>query len=189
VPPRTGEQSSTRVQGVESLVGQLLLRDATAGLDPRTRQIVETQLAGVLPGRLVRPAAPAADVRVVLVRHALPGNGVVPLGGLWPALVAAAASGTAPATLPDGGSRAAATLWRSPAAPVDTRIRRSVSFDLDLTAVPLFSSFVLVAVVMSASNQISPADLVISPGSNPTTVDQLVTTSPHVAARSVALVV
>jgi hypothetical protein len=48
---------------------------------------------------------------------------------------------------------------------------------------------VLVAVVMSASNQISPADLVISPGSNPTTVDQLVTTSPHVAARSVALVV
>ena len=63
------------------------------------------------------------------------------------------------------------------------------SFDLDLTAVPLFSSFVLVAVVMSASNQISPADLVISPGSNPTTVDQLVTTSPHVAARSVALVV
>jgi hypothetical protein len=133
------------------------------------------------------PAA-AADVRVALIRHALPANGVVPLGGLWPALVGAAASGTVPA-LSDGWSQAGAVFWKNPDAPVDTRIPRVVSFDLDLTADALWSSFVLVAVVMSASNQISPADLLVSPGTNATTVDQLVTTSPHVAARSVALVV
>jgi hypothetical protein len=52
------------VQGVESLVGELLLRDATAGLDPRLKKIVQTQLAGVLPGRLVRPGE-AIEERVV----------------------------------------------------------------------------------------------------------------------------
>lgn len=137
-----------------------------------------------------RWSSPAAevDVRVALIRHELPANGVVPLGGVWPALVAAAASGNPPATLPDGWTVASASLWKNPDAPVDTRIPRVVMFDLDLTADPLWSSFVLVAVVMSASNQISPADLLVSPGTNATTVDQLVTTSPHVAARSVALV-
>jgi hypothetical protein len=134
------------------------------------------------------PAA-AADVRVALIRHALPANGVLPLGGLWPVLVAAAASGTVPPSLPGGWSQAGAVLWKNPDAPVDTRIPRVVSFDLDLTSDARWSSFVLVAVVMSATNQITPADLLVSPGTNATTVDQLVTTSPHVAARSVALVV
>jgi hypothetical protein len=91
--------------------------------------------------------------------------------------------------LPDGWSQAGAVFWKNPDAPVDTRIPRVVSFDLDLTADALWSSFVLVAVVMSGTNQISPADLLVSAGTNATTVDQLVTTSPHVAARSVALVV
>ena len=35
-------------------------------------------------------AVPAAQVRVALLRHAMPASGVVPLGGLWTALVAAA---------------------------------------------------------------------------------------------------
>jgi hypothetical protein len=41
--------------------------------------------------------APAAQVRVALLRHDYPASGVVALGGLWPALVSAATSGTQPA--------------------------------------------------------------------------------------------
>ena len=60
----TADAAFSPVQGVESLVGEILLRDATAELDPRTRKIVQTHLAGVLPGRLVRPGEAIED-RVV----------------------------------------------------------------------------------------------------------------------------
>lgn len=131
---------------------------------------------------------PKADVRVLLMRKDMPANGVVPLGALWPALVTAAAGAAAPpGILPDNWTQAGAILWKKPDADVETRMPRSVSFDLDLSAEPSGSTFVLLAVVMSASNQITAADLLLSPGTNATTVDQLVTASPHVAARSVHL--
>src|SRR5688572_9280013 len=62
-PPRRGEQAGL-VQGVESLAGEILLRTATANLDPRLRTIVEKQLGGVLPGRLVPPGA-VVEQRVI----------------------------------------------------------------------------------------------------------------------------
>lgn len=54
MPPRTPGESSRRVQGVDSLAGEILFREATADLDPRVREAVDKQLAGILPGRLVR---------------------------------------------------------------------------------------------------------------------------------------
>lgn len=61
MPPRSGDAASSPVQGVGSLVGAMLLREATANLDPQTSKIVHTQLAGVLPGRLVRPGEAIED--------------------------------------------------------------------------------------------------------------------------------
>src|SRR5262249_3951145 len=73
-------------------------------------------------------AAPAAQVRVALMRHDMPASGVVQLGGLWAALIAAATSGAMPAALPDGWSAADSVLWRSPADPVEPRLPRAVTF-------------------------------------------------------------
>jgi hypothetical protein len=78
-------------------------------------------------------------------------------------------------------------MWKNPLAPVDNRLPRAVSFDLDLSGDVDGSAFVLLAVVMSGTNQISAADLRLTPTTNATTADQLVVTSPHVAARSIEL--
>ncbi len=132
-------------------------------------------------------AAPAAQVRVALLRHTMPASGVVPLGGLWAALVDAATSGTPPASLPDEWSAAGATLWQNPAGPVEPRLPRAVTFAPDFSGVPSGTAILLLAVVMSDSNQISAADLQLGGGSQATTADQLVLSSPHVAARSILL--
>jgi hypothetical protein len=131
--------------------------------------------------------APPAQVRVALLRHAMPASGVVALGGLWAALVSAATSGTPPASLPDGWSQAGAALWQNPAGPVEPRLPRAVTFALDLSGDASGTAILLLAVVMSDSNQISAADL--QAGSNPTatTADQLVLSSPHVAAKSIVI--
>jgi hypothetical protein len=131
--------------------------------------------------------APPAQVRVALLRHDYPASGVVALGGLWPALVSAATSGTQPASLPDGWSAAAGALWQSPGGPVDPRLPRAVTFTPDLSADASGTAILLLAVVMSDSNQISAADLQLSGGSQASTADQLVVASPHVAAKSIAV--
>ena len=64
MPPQPRRGSTVRVQGVESLAGEILLRDATANLDPRLARLVEAQLGGLLPGRLVPAGEPLAE-RVV----------------------------------------------------------------------------------------------------------------------------
>jgi hypothetical protein len=129
----------------------------------------------------------AAQVRVALLRHALPANGVVALGGVWTELVNAATSGTPPASLPDGWSAAGATLWQSPTGPVEPRLPRAVTFTPDLSADASGSAILLLAVVMSDSNQIAPADLQLTSTTQATTADQLVLSSPHVAAKSIAI--
>jgi hypothetical protein len=131
-------------------------------------------------------AAPPAQVRVALLRHALPANGVLPLGGLWPVLVAAAAAGTSPA-LPDGWTKAAASLSLNPSGPVEPRLPRAVTFTVDLSADAAGSAILLMAVVLSATNQISPADLRLSATTQAATADQLVMSSPHVAAKSIVI--
>jgi hypothetical protein len=133
-------------------------------------------------------AAPANDLRVALVRHALPTDGNVPLGGLWAVLVSAAGSGTPPASLPGGWSAAGSAVWLSPSADVDTRMPRTVTFDVDFTADSDGSTFVLLAVVMSGTNQIGPTDLRGGASTDATTANDLVLRSPHVAARSIQLV-
>ena len=131
-------------------------------------------------------AAPPAQVRVALLRHALPANGVVPLGGLWPVLVAAAAAGTSPA-LPDGWTKAAASLSLNPSGPVEPRLPRAVTFNVDLSADAAGSMILLMAVVLSTVNQISPADLQLTATTQAATADQLVMSSPHVAAKSLLI--
>jgi hypothetical protein len=133
-------------------------------------------------------AAPPADVRVALLRNTLPADGVVSLGGLWPVLVAAAQSGTPPLTLPDGWSQAGPNLFQNPTGPVDVRMPRAVSFPMDWSADRPGTAFVLLAVVMNApGQQIGPADLLVTPTTNATTADQLVVSSPRVAAKSIEL--
>jgi hypothetical protein len=134
-----------------------------------------------------RWSEPAAAVRVALLRHDLPASGAVALGGLWPALVSAATSGTEPASLPDGWSAAAGQLWKTLGGPVEPRLPRAATFTPDLSADPSGSAILLLAVVMSDSNQISAADLQLSGGAQATTADQLVVASPHVAAKSIAV--
>jgi hypothetical protein len=134
-------------------------------------------------------AAAADSVRVALLRHALPADGVVPLGGLWPALVTAAAGTTPPAGLPDGWAAASADFWRSPAVAIETRMPKAVTFDLNFVPAtdPAGTQLVLLAVVLSATNQITAGDLRLTATVNANTVEQLVSTSPHAAAMSIEL--
>ncbi len=130
---------------------------------------------------------PANQIQIALVRHDLPENGTVPISQLWPALVAAAGTNAAPAALPDGWTNASAQLWQSPPGPVDPRMPRAVTFDVDLSAAATGTAIVFLAVVMSTSNQISNADLALGGANHAQTGDQLVLASPHVAAKSLVL--
>ena len=130
---------------------------------------------------------PAAKVKVALMRHDLPVNGVVPISLLWPALVAAAPSATQPASLPDGWTRASAALWQSPTGAVDSRVPRALTFDVDLTADASGTAVVFLAVVMSDLDQIGAADLSLGGANTAQTGDQLVVSSPHVAAKSLEI--
>lgn len=132
---------------------------------------------------------PANQIKIALLRHALPANGTVPIGPLWAALVAAAPGNAAPAALPDGWAKASAQLWQSPSGPVDPRLPRAVTFDVDMSADPTGTALVFLAVVMNTSNQISNTDLALGGGAanQATTADQLVVASPRVAAKSVVL--
>ncbi|HEX2784782.1 MAG TPA: hypothetical protein VHN36_14455, partial [Ilumatobacteraceae bacterium] len=124
------------------------------------------------------------QVKVALLRHDVPSNGVVPLGVLWPALIIASGSNAQPASLPDGWSKAGATVWQRPTDAIDPRVPRAVTFDVDLSSDQRGTAIVLLAVVMSDSNQISDADLDLGGGNKAATGDQLVVASPHVAAVS-----
>jgi len=65
---------------------------------------------------------------------------------------------------------------------------RAVSFALDLSHEADGAAFALVAVVLSASNQISDADAqVAASGTAATTVQGLVQNTAHVAAKSIEL--
>jgi hypothetical protein len=128
---------------------------------------------------------PGNQLRVALLRHALPANGVVPIGALWPALVSAAQSNTLPASLPDDWAAAGAVLWLSPTDPIDPRMPRAVTFDVDLSGDAAGTAIVLLAVVLSDSNPISAADLSLGGGPPAQTGDQLVVASPHAAAKSI----
>jgi hypothetical protein len=130
---------------------------------------------------------PGNQVRIALLRHPLPANGVVPISALWPALVSAAASNTPPASLPDGWTPAGTSLWLSPSDPIDPRMPRAVTFNVDLSADGAGTAIVLLAVVMSDSNQIGNADLSLGGGPQAQTGDQLVVASPHAAAKSILI--
>ena len=130
---------------------------------------------------------PKGKVKVALMRHGLPENGVVPIGQLWPQLVGVSAPAAAvPAVLQDGWTRAGADLWLNPQDDLDTRVPRSVTFDVDLSADPSGAAIVFLAVVMSEPDQISAADLSMGGGTAQSGFE-LVASSPHAAARSVQL--
>jgi hypothetical protein len=127
---------------------------------------------------------PSAQVKVALLRQVLPANGVVPISLLWPALVTAAPSAVEQTSLPDGWTKAAATLWQSPSDGIDSRVPRAVAFDVDLSAESSGSVVAFLAVVMSLPDQISADDLSLGGANTAQTADQLVSTSPHVVAES-----
>jgi hypothetical protein len=132
-------------------------------------------------------AVEAAQVRVVLLRHALaasPDDGAA-LPVTFTAKVAEAlASGNPPAggwgSLPDGWTVAdAATPLHSPAGPVHPRTPRAVTFDADFSTDPANSRWILVAVAAST------LDTAAFTGAN---LRDLVLRSRCVAARTVRLV-
>jgi hypothetical protein len=128
-------------------------------------------------------------VRAMLLRHDLPPDGIVPLGGLWPALIVASHLVSPPTTaLPDGWTSAGAELWRKPSANLDPRTPQAVSFTLDWTAEQPGHPFVLLAVATTdGPDTIGTADLTLTGGATATTVAQLVTSSPHCAAVTVGV--
>ena len=130
---------------------------------------------------------PKGKVKVALMRHDLPADGVVPISQLWPQLVSVAAPAAAvPAVLKDGWEAAATALWLSPQDDVDTRVPRAVTFDVDLSSDATGATIVFLAVVMSEPDQIGPGDLSMGGGTAQRGFE-LVASSPHAAARSVQL--
>jgi hypothetical protein len=132
-------------------------------------------------------AVEAAQVRVVLLRHALAAS--PDIGAALPVtftakVAEALASGNPPTggwgSLPDGWTVAdAATPLRSPALPVHPRTPRAVTFDVDFGAGPANSRWMLVAVAAST------LDTAAFTGAN---LRDLVLGSRCIAARTVRLV-
>jgi hypothetical protein len=144
----------------------------------------------VLVHRRAASVAAGIDVRVALMTHEVSGSDPVPLGSVWPALVAAASATTQPASLPDGWRPAGATLWQNLAGPLDPRMPRAVSFPVDLSGESDGAVFALVAVVLSASatEKITADDLkVVATATTVSTVAGLVQNTAHVAAKSIEL--
>ena len=137
--------------------------------------------------RWLTPGA-VGDVKVALLRHDMPGSDTeVGLGGIWATLVSVAGGTPAPAVLPGGWVKAAAQLTKPIPAAVDTRTPRAVTFDVDLTGVADDTRVVFLAVVMSAADQISAAEITKEDNLDATTVDELVRYSRHAAARTLRL--
>ena len=134
--------------------------------------------------------APAAQVKVALLRHDIADSRAgldVPLGGLWAVLLAIAQGGAVPAVLPDGWAKAGAQLIASVGAPINARLPRAASFNVDL-GTHGDGAVMFLAVVMSAPDPLTAADGVRMPGSIPVmTVRELVLNSRHAAARSLQL--
>jgi hypothetical protein len=133
--------------------------------------------------RHVRPLD-GAQVRVVLLRHALAASPDALPASFTAKVAQALTSGNPPTggwdSLPDGWTVAdPATPLRSPGAPVHPRTPRAVGFDVDFSASPADSRWILVAV---AASTLDPAAF---DGSN---LREVVLHSRCVAARTVRLV-
>ena len=88
--------------------------------------------------------------------------------------------GLTQATMPGGWNLASAVGGSPLGVPVDARIPRAVSIDVDLTAVPVNHRVLFVAVTGSG------ADALTAPVTgNPATISDLVRAWPHVAMRLV----
>ena len=70
---------------------------------------------------------------------------------------------------------------------MDTRVPRAVTFDVDLSAGSTGDAIVFLAVVMSGPDQISAADLSLGGGNTAQSGFELISSSPHAAARSFQL--
>jgi hypothetical protein len=148
----------------------------------RGRAVVE-----VLVHHRHQVAVDAAEVRVVLLRHALaasPDNGAALPVAFTAKLAQALASGGPPSggwgSLPGGWTVAdAARPLRSPGRPVHPRTPRAVNFDVDFGASPANSRWILVAV---AASTLDPAAFTGA------TLRDLVLRTRCVAARTVHLV-
>ena len=129
--------------------------------------------------------APAASIRVALLRHSMPADGSdVPLGTIWATMVSIAGVGPVPGVLPSDWELAGGALLRPMGAPVDTRRPRAVTFDVNLVGLEDGERVMFMAVVMSEMDPIDLSDAVKPDASPCTTVRDLVLNSRHVAARS-----
>ncbi|HEY7487644.1 MAG TPA: hypothetical protein VH912_24535 [Streptosporangiaceae bacterium] len=137
-------------------------------------------------------AAPANEVFVTVVSAALPDSpadwatmpvpwtadvvdllnngGVPPSGWTQPAAPWMVGSGTVPTRTSSG------PLVLQPTGPVDPRTPQAVTFDLDFTGAPPFSTWVVVAVVHSVADPVALFS---------TTLQELVLNNRHVAVRTV----
>jgi hypothetical protein len=70
---------------------------------------------------------------------------------------------------------------------VEPRLPRAVTFNVDLSGDGAGSAVLLLAVVFSATNRITPADLRLTATTQAATAEQLVMSSPHVAAKSILI--
>jgi hypothetical protein len=167
-----------------------LAKDQNAGFTGKALIQGRHPVVHVLVHRRAVSAAAGTDVRVALMMHEMSGSGPVPLGGVWPALVAAGSAATQPASLPDGWRPAGAALWQNLAGPLDARMPRAVSFPVDLSGESDGAVFALVAVVLAASatEKITAGELTVAAtASTVSTVNGLVQNTAHVAAKSIEL--
>jgi hypothetical protein len=152
--------------------------DASMGIRP-----VRARVDICVHHRDLRPV-PAASVKVTLLRRTVTGTGQAAwaaLAGDWTPMVQTflrAGAGAAPA-LPAGWSFAdAATPIRDASGPIDARVPRATTFDVDFRGLAVGTRVLLVAVVHSTDQVVLPAQ----------TLQTLTLGTRFVAVRSVEIV-
>ena len=169
----------------EADLAELIVDLPPAGASPASMGIrpVAAKVDVLVHHRHLKPE-PAANVKVTLLRREVTGTAAAAwaaLAGTWAAPVQTFLhnGGAAPA-LPAGWTFAdTATPVRSPAADVDARLPRAVTFDTDFTGQAAGKRFLLVAVVHSVT------DPAVLPGS---ALQALVLGTRFAALRSVEIV-
>jgi len=134
--------------------------------------------------RDVRPV-PAADVKVTLLRRTLGADQTtwpgLPIAADWKAKVVQLIGGASPA-FPDSWTVADAAHPTQPApGPLDARLPRGVTFDVNFTGATPPARFVLLAVVHSAPDPVTAGSLIGD------TLQDLILKSHQVAARVVEI--
>ncbi|HEY7487645.1 MAG TPA: hypothetical protein VH912_24540 [Streptosporangiaceae bacterium] len=166
LPWVTFEAGSNIVSGPARFDVLVHHRHGRAALESDVYVTVVSAALAASPADWAAMPVPWTGTVVDLLRN----NGMPPPGWTQPAAPWMVGGGNVPSRTPSG------PLFRRPTGPVDPRTPRAVTFDLDFTGAPPFSTWVVVAVVHSAPDPVALFS---------TTLQELALNNWHVAVRTV----